>query len=113
MAREETAKERAEPPEPAPVIVGDLRIEALLWGKARDLGQNGGLIEAFDRRTGESLWVLKVYEIDYGADMEGDKLDTFIEEMTAEPDGSVTVRDEKGRRYRVDPESRTVRAQLA
>ena len=103
------SKERAEPPMPEPVTVGDVRYEPLLWGKARGLEQNGGYLEAFDVRTDESLWILKVYDVDYSIDMEDDKLDVFIEELSAGADGMLTVVNEKGRRYRVDPKDRSVR----
>lgn len=105
----EMSKERAEPPVPDPVTVGAIRYEALLWGKARGLEQNGGYLEAFDAHTDESLWVLKVYDIDYSIDMEPDKLDVFIEELSADADGILTVVNEKGRRFRVDPNDRSVR----
>ncbi|WP_209426918.1 hypothetical protein [Pararhodobacter sp. SW119] len=106
----EMAKERAEPPEPEPVVIDGVRYEALLWGKARGLGQNGGLIEAFDNRSGDSLWVLKVYDIDYDVDMEGDKLDLFIEELAAEGPEALRVVTERGGRYRIDLRDRSVRA---
>ena len=102
------SKERAEPPMPDPVTIGTVRYEALLWGKARGLGQNGGYIEAFDTTTDEPLWVLKIYDIDYDVDMEPDKLDVFIEALTADGKGNLHVLDEKGRRFRVDPSARSV-----
>jgi hypothetical protein len=105
----EKAKERAEPPEPAPVVIGGIRYEAVLWGKSRGLGQNGGLIEALDEQSGESLWVLKVYDIDYSEDMETDKLDLFIEELAADGPDALRVVNERGRRYRIDLRDRTVR----
>ncbi|MFP7672039.1 hypothetical protein ACG74X_01655 [Marivita sp. S0852] len=99
---DDIAKERLEPPEPEPVVLGDIRYEALMWGKARDLGQNGGYIEAFKVSTGESLWVLKIYDIVYDDDMEQDKQDIFIEEMRAVDSGHLLILDEHGRRYKVD-----------
>lgn len=105
----EKAKERAEPPEPAPVVIDGIRYEAVLWGKSRGLGQNGGLIEALDSQTGESLWVLKVYDIDYSVDMEPDKLDLFIEELSADGPDALRVVNEHGRRYRIDLRDRTIR----
>lgn len=105
----EIAKERAEPPEPAPVVIDGIRYEAVLWGKSRGLGQNGGLIEALDEQSGESLWVLKVYDIDYSVDMEPDKLDLFIEELAADGPDALRVVNEHGRRYRIDLRDHTVR----
>ena len=42
---------RVGPPEVAPVNVGNVKIEAIHWGKDRGLGQNGGYIAAFDRES--------------------------------------------------------------
>jgi hypothetical protein len=108
MSDEEKTKERLEPPEVEPVVIGSVRYEALMWGKARDLGQNGGYIEAFDRTTGDSLWILKIYDVTYDGDMEGDKQDVFIEEMRADDSGLLWITDERGRRYRVDVRDQTV-----
>ncbi len=104
----EKAKERGEPPRPEPVIIGNVRYEALLWGKARDLGQNGGYIEAFDNDTGESLWVLKVYDVDYSRDMEDDKLDVFIESITVEETYVLQILNERGRTFRLDLRDQSV-----
>lgn len=102
------AKERAAPPNPDPVVVGNVRYQALQWGKARDLGQNGGYIEAFDTDTGDSLWVLKVYDVDYDGEMEGDKQDVFIEALTVESPHALRVVNERGRRFRVDLRDQSV-----
>ncbi len=99
---DEIEKERLEPPEVEPVLIGNVRYEALMWGKTRDLGQNGGYIEAFDSTTDASLWVLKIYDITYDEEMESDKQDIFIEEMQALDSGQLMIRDERGRQYRVD-----------
>ncbi|WP_189052434.1 hypothetical protein [Aliidongia dinghuensis] len=101
-------KKRAGPPEVAPVVIGSVRYEPLLGGKARGLGQNGGDIVARDAKTGAELWTLRVYKIDYAANMEPDKQDIYITSLDVAPDGrSLLVTDERGRRWRVDTEART------
>jgi len=66
-------KERSDIPEPRPVIVGGIRYEAIPWGRARGLSQNGGHIAAYDLASGRELWLLKVYDVIYSSGMEEDK----------------------------------------
>jgi hypothetical protein len=101
-------KERSEIPEPAPVTSAGVRYEALPWGKARGLGQNGGYIAAFDAASGRELWLLKVYEVRYDGRREDDKQDLFIEDLTLEAKGLLRVTDERGAVYRVDLAQRSV-----
>ncbi len=101
-------KERSEVPEPAAVVTGGVRIEALPWGKARGLGQNGGYIAAYDPVTDAEVWILRVYEVLYDGRRESDKQDLFIEDMALEPTGLLRVTDERGGVHRVDLQQRTV-----
>jgi hypothetical protein len=101
---------RTAPPKVKPVTVGDVRIEALHWGRSRGLGQNGGYIVAFDTASGRELWTLKVYHIAYDAKMEEDVQDLFIAKLKVVGD-KLAVRDEDGRRFLVDLKSRTVETQ--
>jgi len=101
-------KERSEVPEPAAVLSGGVRIEALPWGKARGLGQNGGYIAAYDPVTDSEVWILKVYEVVYDGQRESDKQDLFIEDLALEPSGLLRVTDERGGVHRVDLRQRAV-----
>ncbi len=101
-------KERSEIPEPAPVVVGGIRYEALPWGKARGLGQNGGYLAAIDVASGRESWLLKVYDVVYDGEREDDKQDLFIEDLTLEASGLLRVTDERGGLYRVDLQQRCV-----
>ena len=101
-------KERSEIPEPAPVVVGGIRYEALPWGKARGLGQNGGYLAAIDVASGRESWLLKVYDVVYDGEREDDKQDLFIEDLTLEASGLLRVIDERGGLYRVDLQQRCV-----
>ena len=103
------AKKRSEPDPVDPVRFGGVRYEAMPWGKARGLDQNGGYVAAIDEKTGKELWLLKVYDVSYDGDMEGDKQDVFITELEIDRGGRrLTVESEAGDRYAVDLESRTV-----
>jgi hypothetical protein len=103
------AGKRVAPPEVAPVTIGEIRFEAIHWGRDRGLGQNGGYIAALDRRTGLELWVLEVYDVEYDPSLEEDVQDVFIASLSRTwLGGKLDIRDERGRRYRVDPRTRSV-----
>ncbi len=106
------SKKRAGPAPVAPVVVDGVRYEALQWGKARGLDQNGGYIAAVDERTGKELWILKVYDVVYDGDKEDDKQDLFITSISrTHALGGLIVEDERGRRYLVDLATRRVTPQ--
>ena len=103
---------RAGPAKVAPVAIGDLEFTAIPWGKARGLGQNGGYIAATDRATGKELWTLKVYDVHDDPALEGDLQDVFIKSLMKSASGrELIVTDERGRRYLVDPQTRSVQPQ--
>lgn len=105
---ERPEKERSELPEPEAVTRNGVRYEALPWGKARGLGQNGGYIAAFDEASGDELWLLKVYEVAYDGEREDDKQDLFIADLTFDAAGRLRVEDERGELYIVDVDARKV-----
>ena len=105
------AGKRVGPKDVPPVVIGNLRLEALHWGKERGLGQNGGYVIAYDKDSGKELWVLKVYDVPYDSKMEEDVQDVFIESLEKSASGELLeVRDERGRHYTVNPRTRTVEA---
>jgi hypothetical protein len=110
----DVAKERAEIPDPPYVDHAGVRYQAVPWGKARGLKQNGGYLAAVDTATGAEMWLLKVYDVSYDRDMEGDKLDLFITDLALDPDGStLRVDNERGESYRVNLKTRRVVGPLA
>ena len=99
----ETAKERVREPAPVVLDIGALQLEALHWGKAIGLGQNGGFVMARERVSHRVLWIHRVYAIDTRNGMEGDKQDLFITAMTLEPTGhTLRISNEKGQVWRFD-----------
>lgn len=100
--------DRGPVPTPAPVTLHGLRLEALPWGKARGLGQNGGYLAAFDPADGRELWILKVYDIAYDPALEGDVQDRFIAGLAPTADGLLAVTDEAGGHWLVDVRRRAV-----
>lgn len=102
-------EKRAGPAPVEPLSHNGIRYEALQWGRQRGLDQNGGYIAAIDEETGEELWILKVYQVTYDDDMEGDVQDVFIVNLTLdEPSGRLMVENEECMRYVVDPVTRTI-----
>lgn len=103
------AKKRSAPDPVEPVRFGGIRYEPMPWGKARGLGQNGGYVAAIDDRTGDELWLLKVYDVAYDGDMEGDKQDVFVTSLEIDRAGRfLTVENEAGDRFAVNLASREV-----
>lgn len=85
-----------------PVTTDTVRIEVVHWGKERGLGQNGGYLEAFDRNSGNPLWLLQVYEIVYNPKLELDVQDRFIKQIAISTDHKfILVTDERGKRFAV------------
>lgn len=105
---EDISKERSEVPEPAPVSLGGIRYEALPWGKARGLGQNGGFIVAIDEATGQEKWLLKIYDVVYDHDMEEDKQDIFISRLELESENMLHITNEREDHYLVNIETQSV-----
>lgn len=104
-----TAKKRAAAPVVEPVQVGAVRYEVLAFGKARGGSQNGGELLARNAKSGAELYTLRVYTITYAANIEADKQDVHIADLALDADGkTLLVADERGRRYRVDTQTRQV-----
>ncbi|OMH26245.1 hypothetical protein [Motiliproteus sp. MSK22-1] len=102
-------KKRKAPDPVKPVSKAGIRYEALVWGRERDLGQNGGYIIAFDENSGDELWILKIYNVDYDNDMEQDKQDVFITKLSLSwISNQLKVKNERGEQYRVDLKTREV-----
>lgn len=109
MASGELKAKRLGPPDIDPVVIGKVRYEVIHWGKERGLKQNGGYIAAFDTSNGKELWILKVYDITYNPNLEGDVQDVFIVSMSKGFfSGKLHIKDEKGRRFVIDPDTRSV-----
>lgn len=99
----EVEKERLRDPVPVAVSAGALRYEALHWGKALGLGQNGGFVMARDLATGRVLWIHRVYAIDDRDGKEGDKQDVFITALALEAGGrALRISTENRQLWRLD-----------
>ena len=101
--------DRLPPDAVAPLTIGGVRYEAIHWGRRRGLDQDGGYIAAIDADSGRELWTLKVYSTAIDPAMERDVQDVFITALGKTLfGGKLKVTDELGRRYLVDPKTRSV-----
>lgn len=110
MSNQETLMAKRLGPKDVPAVtIDNLRFEVIHWGKDRGFAQNGGYIAAFDKTTGEEVWALKIYDIVYDPDLESDVQDLFIKSMKKSWFGNkLKITDERGRKYTVDTNTRTV-----
>lgn len=112
LAGDGVEKERAEVPAAASAFRAGVRYEAVVWGRARGLAQNGGYIVAVDAKTGKELWMVRVYAAAPDDGKEADKRDVFITELRFEADGRhLRVTNERGATFRVDTRTRKVTPQ--
>lgn len=94
---------RVGPPQVEPVTVGEVRYEALHWGRERGLEQNGGYVVAVDASSGRQLWTARIYRIEYVPKLETDVQDIFIRSIEPSANGrELLVTDERGRRFVLD-----------
>ena len=101
------AFKRGGPAEIAPVSIGNVTYSVIHFGRAEGLDQNGGYLAAHDKKTGEKLWALKIYDTKIDPALERDVQDVFITELRKQGQ-FLEVTDEKGRHYRVDVKKRSV-----
>jgi hypothetical protein len=102
------AFKRGGPAEVAPVTIDNVTYSVIHFGRAEGLDQNGGYLLAKDKKTGEKLWTLKVYNTKVNPELERDVQDVFITELKKHGQ-DLDVSDEKGNRYRVDVKKRSVK----
>ena len=101
------APKRVPPPDVPPLVIDNLEIEVIHFGKTRGLEQNGGYISVKDVKSGKELWILEVYHIEYDEKMEEDVQDIFIESLAkGSVPGTVRVVDERNRKFIVDLKTR-------
>ncbi|CAG1769307.1 hypothetical protein BAC3_00189 [uncultured bacterium] len=109
---EDNEKKRASVPASPSLSLNGVRYDAINWGKARGLKQNGGYIAALDEKTGQQKWLVQVYEIHYKKDMEDDKQDVFIKKIAfGKNKKSLLIENDRGEHYILDLQTLTVKKQ--
>mgnify|MGYP001488310802 CR=1 FL=1 len=97
-------------PHVAPVTIGAVRYEPTVQTATPGPEHAPGVLGAYDATTGVRLWTLKVYVRPIDSRLETDVQEDHIKSLTATPDGKLQIVTETGRRYEVDPDSRSARA---
>jgi hypothetical protein len=99
----EIEKERGDLPDMVSLSSNGVRYEAIHWGKARGLEQNGGYIAALDEKTGKQEWLVRVYVVRYEHGKEDDKQDVFIRKIALINDKrSLLIENDRGENYILD-----------
>ncbi len=99
---------RAPPKDVPPIVHEGVEYRFPHFGYLKEEGQNGGIVEAHDRKTGKLLWRLKVYSPARDAGLEGDVQDVFITSAKLEG-GKLVIANERGETYEVELATRAVR----
>jgi len=97
---------RPAPKTVSPVLANKVRYEQVR--NAQDYGFNSvtGFLKATDTKSGETLWVKRVYEVPVDDSMERDVQDVFFRSMAVSSDrGSLLIENERGEHYSVDLET--------
>ncbi len=100
---------RAPPAYVVPLTIGGVRYEPTTQTTTPGPEHAPGVLGAYDAKTGTRLWTLEVYVPPVDPRLEGDAQEDHIIDLTATPDGKVRIVTETGRRYEVDPASRSAR----
>lgn len=101
---------RKAPPKVEPIVANGVRYEQVVNAELLGEEQRTGYLAAIDEKSGERIWLLKVYNVNRVEHLEADVQDVFFASMTLSEDGeSLAITDERGRSFVVDLESRTVR----
>lgn len=97
--------DRPPPPKVEPVVKDGVRYQRKIGGSSD--AQVGGLLAAYDAKSGAELWTLVVYDNKRQPGLEGDVQDIFFASMKFDKDGKLIIVDETGRRFAVDVKART------
>ncbi len=97
-------------PQVAPVMIGAVRYEPTVQTTTPGPEHAPGVLGAYDATTGVRLWTLNVYTRSIDSRIEADVQEDHIKSLTATSDGKLQIVTETGRRYEVDPDSRSARA---
>lgn len=100
---------RPAPPRVEPVVHSGIRYEQVM--NALDLGydQLNGYLAAYDDRSGERLWVLRIYGVAFDPEMEGDVQEVYFSTMELGPAGDrLIIENELQDRFEVHLADRTV-----
>ncbi len=98
---------RAPPKDVPPVTDRGVKYSGDYRRIAGGANQNDQYIEARDLQTGKLLWELRLYEVKYDPNLEGDAQDLFLSSMKL-IDGNLEVVNEAGDRFVIDLSKRQI-----
>ena len=101
---------RPRAPQVPPVTVGAVRYQPTMQDTIPGPEHAPGVLGAYDAASGQRLWTLKVYENIVNPALEKDVQQDHLKTLAATADGKLQITTETGRRYEVDPATRTARA---
>lgn len=100
---------RLAPKDVPPVIFDGVRYEVSLDGRFPGTMQHGGRLAAIDEVSGERLWELLVYQLNFDGKFESDVQDIFIVDMTLSEDKTkLLIRNGKNKNFALDLKTRIV-----
>jgi len=99
---------RPAPPAVPPVVRDGIRYEQVRNGHDAGLASLTGNLAAYDMTDNVRLWTLPVYATTLVPGMETDVQEVYFRTMAFGDDGMLEIVTERGARYRVDVERRTV-----
>ena len=101
---------RPPPPRVPPISHGGVRYEQVKNATGLGFDQASGYLAAIDEKSGERLWVVKVYDNQPSPELEADVQETYFKSMELRPDQRVlAITNEAGARFLIDLETRAVR----
>ncbi|WP_295456202.1 hypothetical protein [uncultured Thiodictyon sp.] len=104
------SRRRRLPPELDPIVVDGVVYKELRQGNKLGYEQKGGFLVATDKKTGNILWHVRVYEVHFDAAKESDVQEVFFTQMKLLPGGTeILVENELEKRFVVNLESHSVR----
>lgn len=106
---EDDKPRRAAPQRVKPLVINGVRYEVTLRGHLRGFKQPGGVIVAINEKTGEEVWALQVYSVQYDAAEEQDVQDVFITAISISSDKKeLVITNERLEKYTVNLASRQI-----
>jgi hypothetical protein len=93
---------RSAPARLPPVEIDGVRYEQVMNGLRIGMPARCGYLSATNVKSGERLWVIRVYEVTYDEQLERDVQDVYFTRMHAMPGGKLEIENEAGDKFVVD-----------
>jgi len=92
-----------------PVVQENIIYSVPHWASQNGTTQNGGVIRAGDQKTGETLWQVQVYSVEYDEDLESDVQDVFIKSIKLDGEqNTLIIENELGQVFHLNTKTKRV-----